>query len=125
MQFFLSLIGFLFLLFTAGMFYVVWKVRKRMKEFRDAMQDNMNDEAFQRMADKNYYRKKRNKVEFDEDYFKGNPNGSEGSQKKKQSRHSRRTYTASGVTIIDDRGPEADQKIFAQDEGEYVDFKEE
>jgi len=125
MQFFLSLIGFFFLLFTAGMFYVVWKVRKRMKDIRDAMQDNMNDEAFQRMADKNYYRKKRENIEFDEDYFKGNPDGSTSKQQKKQSKHTRRTYTASGVTIIDDRGPQAEQKIFSHDEGEYVDFKEE
>jgi len=124
MQFFLSLIGFFFLLFTIGMFYIVWKVRKRMKDIRDAMQDTMNDEAFQRMADKNYYRKKRDNVEFDEDYFKGNP-GNYGGQRKKQSKHTRRTYTASGVTIIDDRGPQAEQKIFAKDEGEYVDFKEE
>ena len=38
----------------------------------------------------------------------------------------RTTYTADGVTIIDHRDPsEVNKKIFAQDEGEYVDFKEE
>lgn len=41
-------------------------------------------------------------------------------------RSDRRTQTASGITIIDNRDPErARRKIFADDEGEYVDFKEE
>lgn len=38
----------------------------------------------------------------------------------------RRTRTTSGETIIDTRNPEhANRKIFAKDEGEYVDFREE
>ena len=37
----------------------------------------------------------------------------------------RTTRTAEGVTIVDKRDPStANKKIFAQDEGEYVDFKE-
>lgn len=39
--------------------------------------------------------------------------------------HVRKTTTEGGDTIIDNRNPEeVDKKIFAKDEGEYVDFKE-
>lgn len=39
---------------------------------------------------------------------------------------SRRTTTGNGETIIDNRPQQqADQKIFTQDEGEYVDYEEE
>lgn len=37
----------------------------------------------------------------------------------------RRTQTSAGTTIIDNRDPEqAERKIFADDEGEYVEFEE-
>lgn len=37
----------------------------------------------------------------------------------------RRTRASSGIIIIDNRSPErANRKIFAKEEGEYVDFKE-
>ncbi|MBR1416103.1 MAG: DUF4834 family protein [Prevotella sp.] len=131
MQFFLSLIGFIFLLFTCGMAVIVWKVHKRMRDIRDVMQEQMQDEEFLRKADKNYFRKKRDQGPmFDEEYFKGDPLGKRKKQEEQasgQQRSTRRTTrTAGGVTIIDDRAPEKrDKKIFAQDEGEYVDFKEE
>ena len=124
MRFFLALFGFFFLIFTCGMAMLVWKVRKRMRAMRDAMQD-MNDEAFQRMADKYYYKKKsgQGKV-FDEEYFKGDPNRTARHQQESaQQQHTRRTtQTANGVTIIDDRGPK--KKIFDKNEGEYVDYVE-
>lgn len=123
MRFFLSLIGFVFLLFTAGLAVLVWKVSRRMKDFRKVMQDNMDDETFRRMADKNYYRKGggRKASPFDDDYFKGTPKG-----EKQQPSTRRTTHTASGVTIIDDRSPDQrDKKIFSKDEGEYVDYVEE
>ena len=127
MQFFLSLIGFLFILGTCGMAYIVWKVHKRMRDIRDAMQDQMQDEAFRRMADRNYYRNKRDEGPmFDEEYFKGDPNGQRAKQQQQQEQqqqHTRRTTkTKDGFTIIDDRAP--GKKIFAHDEGEYVDYKE-
>ena len=125
MQFFLSVIGFFFLVFTIGFMMVVWKVRKRVNDLRDAMQDSMNDEEFQRMADKNYYRKKTHEnPTFDKDYFKGNANGRKKEQQQRQQQR-RTTRTADGVTIIDDRDPSTrDKKIFARDEGEYVDYVE-
>ena len=125
MQFFLSVIGFIFLVFTVGFLMVVWKVRKRVNDLRDAMRDNMNDDAFRRMADKNYYRNKGNEgPTFDKDYFKGDPDGSRKKQQQ-QEQQRRTTRTADGVTIIDDRDPSRrDKKIFAHDEGEYVDYVE-
>ena len=128
MQFILSLLGFFFLLVTIGMGILVWNVRRRMKSIRDAMQDSMEDEEFLRKADKHYYKKKANTgVEFDEEYFKGDPNRDRNKQQSRQERKSQSTtFTASnGVTIIDGRDAKARKKMFAQDEGEYVDFKEE
>lgn len=52
-----------------------------------------------------------------------NGNGTASSQKPNTER---RTPTANGDEIIDRRDPtKASQKIFKEDEGEYVDYKEE
>jgi hypothetical protein len=80
------------------------------------------------MSDK-YYKGDGNGPKFDKDYFKGTGGSRQygGNQKSRQrSQGSKRTTTASGVTIIDERPREKTQrKIFTQDEGEYVDFIEE
>jgi len=128
MRFFLALFGFFFLILTGLMAVIVWKVRKRMRAIREAMENSMQDDAFQRMADKNYYRKHRDQGPvFDEEYFKGDPNRTtRNQQEKKQQQQTRRTTrTASGVTIIDDRTPDvANKKIFEKNEDEYVDYVE-
>ena len=127
MTFFLALLGFLFLLVTCFMAVLVWKVRKRMRAIRQALEENMSDDAFQRKADKYYYRKHRGEGPvFDEEYFKGDPNRTARSQQENQRSSTRRTtQTAFGVTVIDDRTPdEANKKIFEKDEGEYVDYVE-
>ena len=132
MKFFLALFGFFFLIVTGFMAVLVWKVRKRMRAIREAMQDSMQDDAFQRMADKYYYRKHPNQGPvFDEEYFKGDPNRTarhqqEQRQRQQQQQQTYRTmHTAGGVTIIDDRSPdEANKKIFGKNEGEYVDYVE-
>lgn len=47
------------------------------------------------------------------------------SRQKDDAANSRTHTTASGTIIIDNRDPEkADRKIFADDDGEYVDFEE-
>ena len=53
--------------------------------------------------------------------------GNNGQQRQqRRTSNYRTTQTSDGVTIEDRRSPdEAQQKIFAPDEGEYVDFKEE
>lgn len=128
MRFFLALFGFFFLILTGLMAVIVWKVRKRMRAIREAMENSMQDDAFQRMADKNYYRKHRDQGPvFDEEYFKGDPNRTtRNQQEKEQQQQTRRTTrTASGVTIIDDRTPDvANKKIFEKNEDEYVDYVE-
>ena len=128
MRFFLALFGFFFLILTGLMAVIVWKVRKRMRAIREAMENSMQDDAFQRLADKNYYRKHRDQGPvFDEEYFKGDPNRTtRNQQEKKQQQQTRRTTrTASGVTIIDDRTPDvANKKIFEKNEDEYVDYVE-
>ena len=66
---------------------MVWKVRKGIRQFKDAVKEQSEREA--------------------------------------SAQRRRTTQTTDGVTIIDDRDPsEANKKIFAQDEGEYVDFIE-
>lgn len=128
MRFFLALFGFFFLILTGLMAVIVWKVRKRMRAIREAMENSMQDDAFQRMADKNYYRKHRDQGPvFDEEYFKGDPNRTtRNQQEKKQQQQTRRTTrTVNGVTIIDDRTPDvANKKIFEKNEDEYVDYVE-
>lgn len=127
MKTFLAIIGFLFLLFSFCLFLFIWRIRRRIRNIRDNMEENFDDEAFRRMADKNYYRNRRNDApQFDDDYFKGsNKSGTQGTGKS-QTQSRRTTQTAGGVTIIDSRDPQqADKKIFAHDEGEYVDFTEE
>ena len=97
MKFILSLLGFFFLLFAIGIASLVWKVRKHVRRMRDTLQHNMDDEAFRRMSDEHNWQTKQE----------------EG----------RTTRTKDGITIIDHRDP--NKKIFTQDEGEYVDFREE
>ena len=61
MKYFLSFIGIIFLLFTCGIAVLVWKLRKHVRRMRDALQNNMDDETFRRMSDKDYWRKKKKK----------------------------------------------------------------
>ena len=128
MKFFLALFGFFFLVITGFMAIVVWKVRKRMRHIREALQDSMQDDAFQRMADKYYYRKHPNQGPmFDEEYFKGDPNRTARHQQEQEQRQQthRTAHATGGITIIDDRSPdEANKKIFGKNEGEYVDYIE-
>ena len=103
---------------------VIYYVRKSVRFFKRMTTGNLTDEEFQRMTDKYYSSKKKDEVHFDDDYFKG-----KGWQRKSGgcSQSTRRTTrTDDGVTIVDNRDPNAaNKKIFAQDEGEYVDFTEE
>jgi hypothetical protein len=127
MKFILGVIFFFFAISLLGGIVLFWKLRKQAMAFRDAMQDSLKDEEFQRMADKNYYRKQRdNGPQFDADYFDGDDSQQRQRQQQQQKKQQRRTTrTRDGVTVIDDRDPSvAERKIFTADEGEYVDFKE-
>ena len=128
MKFIFVIFALFFIIGTCGMVLLVLKARKRFRAIREAMEENMSDDAFQRMADKYYWRKhKEQGPMFDEEYFKGDPNRTSRHQqeKQKQQQTRRTTRTADGVTIIDEHATDrANKKIFAQDEGEYVDFTE-
>ena len=118
-SFFLALL----VIITIIVLVVLYYVRKGFRFFKRMATGDLTEEEFKRMTDKYYSSKKKDDVHFDDDYFKG-----KGWQHKSggSSQSTRRTTrTADGVTIVDNRDPnEANKKIFAQDEGEYVDFKE-
>ena len=115
---FFLVILFFFLVGVIITFYYLRKGMKFMK--RMASGNGMSDEEFRRRANK-YYKGDDDGVKFDEDYFQGTSDN-RNSQKTRQRRTTR---TAGGVTIIDDRDPDkANKKIFAHDEGDYVDFTE-
>jgi hypothetical protein len=89
--------------------------------------------VFRRMADK-HYRGKSGDPQFDKDYFKSSTGSTTtdgkqrtGQQKtwgQQQQQTRRTTTTREGVTIIDERSQSTQRKIFAEDEGEDVEFDE-
>lgn len=122
---FLALLAFT----TIGILAVFYFVGKGIRFFRRFSSGNMSDEEFQRMANKYYRNGDDGKQRFDDDYFKGSgssqdgPGGRQGNGRQQRQRATR--STAGGVTIEDHRDPDrANKKIFAHDEGEYVDFTE-
>ena len=100
-------------------------LRKGIRYLRRFSSDDMSDEEFERLSKKNY--RKQDGPSFNNDYFKGSgwQRNQQQQQQQQQSKAQRTTRTADGVTIVDRRDPQkTDKKIFAQDEGEYVDFTE-
>jgi hypothetical protein len=96
-------------------------LRKGFRFIKRLFSGEMTDEEFERLSKKNY--RGANGPAFDKDYFKGTRKQQQSRQQ--QTGHHRTTQTDDGVTIIDRRDPDkANKKIFAQDEGEYVEFKE-
>ncbi|MCR5270600.1 MAG: DUF4834 family protein [Prevotella sp.] len=108
--------------FLVVMFYIGRIVRM----VRKYMRGEMSDEEFQRKSNKYYYQQQeRQGPQFDKDYFKGSSNQSQQNYQEQARQH--KTYTTrteEGHTIFDQR-ENTSKKIFAQDEGEYVDFVEE
>ena len=133
MNFFLFIFLALLALVTIGLLVVFYYLRKGIRFFRRFSTGDMSEDEFMRMSNK-YYRKMQGDGEqFDSDYFKGSgwqkgqsgQSGQSGQQPGGQPRQ-RTTHTAGGgITIEDRRDPgKANKKIFAHDEGEYVDFTE-
>ncbi len=129
MKFFLFIFIALLVLVTIGLLVVFYYVRKGIHYFRRFSTGETSGEEFERMANK-YYRKQENTNDiFDDNYFKGTgwKNEQAGQQQSRQQGPSqnRRRTTSGGVTIEDRRDPsQINKKIFAHDEGEYVDFTE-
>ena len=82
----------------------------------------MTMEEFERLSKKHYKSKDADGPQFDADYFK---TADTNRQQKQQQTSSRTFRTADGITITDQRNSHREKKIFAQDEGEYVEFTEE
>ena len=130
MKFFVVFFLIPLVLVTIVILVAIYYLHKGIRYFRRFSTGEMSGEEFERMANK-YYRKQEDDSErFDKDYFKGRAwqrgrqgvNDGDGSR---QQRTTRTTHTSGGVTIVDHRAPEeANKKIFARDEGEYVDFTE-
>ena len=124
---------------AAGLLVVFYYLRKGFKIVKKMASGEMTDEEFERLS-KKFHKAGGTTFKFDNDYFKGasttqqqyqkqarqnarNGHGSQGDQSLKQERSTFKTKE--GVTIVDERSSQNSKKIFAQDEGEYVEFTEE
>ena len=120
MEFFLILFIAIILIVAAAMLVVLYHLRKGYRFIKRMANGEMTEEDFERLSKKNYKRRQDN-IKFDKDYFKTTNN----KQSQEQQPRSNRTFrTSDGITITDQRTQSQSKKIFAQDEGEYVDFKE-
>ncbi|MBQ8464136.1 MAG: DUF4834 family protein [Prevotella sp.] len=118
MDMFLGIFIGLVVFFTITLLVFFYFLRKGLRFVNRLANGEMTDEEFERLSRKNY--RKKEGPSFDKDYFRG-----ASQQQKEQFNQRRTTRTADGVTIVDKRDPnKANKKIFAQDEGEYVDFTE-
>ena len=111
---------------AAGLLVVFYYLRKGFKFVRRMANGEMTDEDFERLS-KKFHKRGPNNVNFDSDYFKGAGNQQyQQQQQGNAKKQSQRTtfHTKEGVTIVDERAPQSSKKIFAQDEGEYVEFTE-
>lgn len=131
MKFFLFIFLVLLVFVTIGMLVVFFYVRKGINYFRRFSTGETSGEEFERMANKYYRKQERAADGFSDDYFKGAEQQDKrqasqggGTSQGPGTQRQRRT-TSGGVTIEDRRDPDrAGKKIFAHDEGEYVDFTE-
>ena len=106
-------------------------IRKAIKRFRQHLTGDYDDETVRRMSDK-HYRGSDASTGFDKDYFKGKGH-SKRDYSQNQSQHTQQetvrqrttTTTSDGTTIIDEQSKAERQKIFSDNEGEYVEFTEE
>ena len=122
MEVFLGIFIGILVILTIVLLVVFYYLRKGFRFVKRMIRSEMTDEEFERLS-KKHYRKKGGPT-FDKDYFKGT--NRQQSQQQQQSSQRRTTRTAEGFTIVDQRDPnKANKKIFAQDEGEYVEFTEE
>ena len=126
MEFFLIIFVIFILIIAAVLLVVLYYLRKGYRFIKRMTNGEMTEEEFERLSKKNYRRKDYEGFDFDADYFKTTDNNQkQKKQKKNQQQTSSRTFrTADGITITDQRNSHREKKIFAQDEGEYVDFKE-
>lgn len=125
MEFFLIIFIIVILIVAAILLVALFYLRKGYRFIKRMTNGEMTDEEFERLSKKYYKRTDTNDLDFDDDYFKTTDKQQKQKKQSQQQTNSRTFRTADGITITDQRAPNRDKKIFAQDEGEYVDFKEE
>lgn len=125
MEFFLIIFVVFILIVAAVLLVALYYLRKGYRFIKRMTNGEMTEEEFERLSKKHYKRTEANDLDFDDDYFKTTNKQQKQKKQSQQQTNSRTFRTADGITITDQRAPNRDKKIFAQDEGEYVDFKEE
>ena len=125
MEFFLIIFIIIILIVAAILLVALYYLRKGYRFIKRMTNGEMTDEEFERLSKKHYKRTEANDFDFDDGYFKTTDKQQKQKKQSQQQTNSRTFRTADGITITDQRAPNRDKKIFAQDEGEYVDFKEE
>ncbi len=108
------------LLVATAMLVAFYYLRKGYRFIKRMTNGEMTMEEFERLSKKHYRSKNADGPQFDADYFKTADTNSQQTQQN----YSRTVHTADGITITDQRNTHREKKIFAQDEGEYVDYKE-
>lgn len=124
MEFFLIIFVVFILIVAAVLLVALYYLRKGYRFIKRMTNGEMTEEEFERLSKKNYRRRDNEGFDFDVDYFKTTDKKQKQKKQNQQQSSSRTFRTAEGITITDQRTSNRDKKIFAQDEGEYVDFKE-
>ena len=124
MEFFLIIFVVFILIVAAVLLVALYYLRKGYCFIKRMTNGEMTEEEFERLSKKNYRRRDNEGFDFDADYFKTTDKKQKQKKQNQQQSSSRTFRTAEGITITDQRNSHRDKKIFAQDEGEYVDFKE-
>ena len=121
MEFFLAIFIAFIVIVAAVLLVVFYYLRKGYRFITRVANGDISEEEFERLS-KRHYKKADDTINFDADYFKTTNKKQE--QKKQQQTASHTFRTADGITITDQRTQNQSKKIFAQDEGEYVDYTE-
>lgn len=124
MDFFLFLFLALIVAATAVLLVVMFYIGKIVRMVKKFMRGEMSEEDFQRMSNKYYYQQQEKQgPQFAKDYFKSRSSEQKDNKQKTRQQQANTTKTKDGNTIVDNREP-SNKKIFAQDEGEYVEYTE-
>ena len=109
------------IVFLVAFYYL----RKGIKFVKRMANGEMTEEDFERLS-KKFHKAGGTTFKFDDDYFKGSGTKQQYQKPEESKKEQSHTFhTKEGVTIVDKRTPKSSKKIFAQDEGEYVEFTEE
>ena len=125
MEFVLIIFIVIIAIVAAVLLVAFYYLRKGYRFIRRVANGDITEEEFERLSKKHYKGRRDNGINFDADYFKTTDKKQKQKKQNQQQSSSRTFRTAEGITITDQRTSNRDKKIFAQDEGEYVDFKEE